>query len=1608
MNTIRFIFLIVSLGASAINWAQETNNNSLISKKLAVFDTVFNHQKIYIQTDRTFYKPGDDIWYSAFIVDGKNHQENLTNDVLYVELYDPKGSRIKRNIMQTWGMISPGEFKLDQYAPGGIYTLKAYTTEVLNFGSDAVFEKKIKVQSVVYPKVLMKLDFDREAYGVGEKASATLNVKSLDNQAVANHQFEFKARLDGNVIEAATSTTDKEGNAKVSFKLPDHLKSNEGTLTVLIDQGGFKESISRSIPIVLNDIDLQFFPEGGEIIENVNTNIAFKALNEFGKAADVRGVIYNNKDEKIGTFDSYHMGMGVFSVTPEKGKRYYAKITSPAGISKKYDLPSTVSFGYGIQVKQSDEEKITLKIHVPWSQKITLVGQVRGEIYNVKELNIRATDTIVEVLAKDFPQGIAQFTIFDLQKVPHSERLVFMNYHQQLNIDVTTNKEKYLPREKVTMKIEVTDAFDRPVQGGFALAVTNDKVVKLSDDKQDNIMSYLLMTSDLKGKIEEPYFYFDPEEEKAQEALDLVMMTHGWRKFKWENILAFSEKNWLGLRKYEANNNCINGVLLYNQEPIPFKNLKIKGMNRHTKTDAYGNFSFCNVPRESEVTSSFRFESASHTFYGYSGFNALSIDLQTSVGLNERADQVAEKISKGKRPQAIALANKTDYGNIENTSSTFVELNDGGGNIEEVVVTALGIKKEERNLTYAVKQVRGDDLMRARDNNVVNQLSGIAGVQVTNSSGGVGSSTRIVIRGATRPWGNNSPLFVIDGIPMADNNSPDVPNQLRRVNAGVSKRFAYDANSMHHRRIINRKDRSFSSFPISTGVDYGNRATDLNPDDIESISVLKGAAASALYGGRAVNGVVLITTKTGRSYYSGWSGGGSSYWWRSNYYRNRNQLTIQPKGQRVSFYRARQFYAPKYTSGNVYNKGNDTRETIYWNPKVTTDEKGKAKVEFYNSDETTTFRAFVEGVSTGGEVGRTEFTYAVQQLMDLDVKIPRRLSFGDVIEIPVVIRNNTKKELSGTIDVKLSDGFKILDAFNPEVTLMPDTVKTYYLKCEVLGKEGHQFINLNASSKGYKDSFSGSIEVKSKGFPKMVSASGNQQTGSLDVELNDYVKGSVSAEFVTYPSMLSNLTSALESIIREPHGCFEQVSSSNYPNILALKFMKMTGDVDPTVETRAKGYLDRGYKKLVGYETSEKGFEWFGKTPPHEGLTAYGLIQFHDMKDVYEKVDDAMIDRTTKWLLGRRDGKGFFKRSTRALHNFGRVNEEVFNAYIVYALSEIGVEDINKEIVSAVKEALDSKDAYRLGLMANVLFNVDDKKQGQILLDILINQFKTKGADNLLSEHSIMYSTGKSLQIETTSLMVMAALKSDAIDTDLVQEGVQFIMSQRAGGRFGNTQSTVMALRTLSDYTLKFQKTQEGGDIEIFVNNEKVATRQYSPDDMKPVLIDDLAQYLKEGKSTISVKLSGTDRPIPWSVNVNWATYTPDSDSKCKIALNTSLKDTSTAMGEIVRMTTEIANRSLQGQPSPMVVLGIPAGLSVQMWQLEELEEKGLVDFFELEDNKLMLYYRGIGPKEKKIINLDLKAEIPGIYRAPASSAYLYYSSENKSWSNSEEIRVVQ
>ncbi len=685
----------------------------------------------------------------------------------------------------------------------------------------------------------------------------------------------------------------------------------------------------------------------------------------------------------------------------------------------------------------------------------------------------------------------------------------------------------------------------------------------------------------------------------------------------------------------------------------------------------------------------------------------------------------------------------------------------------------------------------------------------------------------------------------------------------------------------------------------------------------------------------------------------------------------------------------------------------DFRITIYWNPNIEIGHNGKKTIEFYTSDDITSFRTTIEGLSSDGSIGRVEKNFFTQLPFAMNTKIPVEVAAEDMLSIPLTLKNNTNGPLGGLLQITTPEGLKQLVAIPQVQTIMPGKAKTIYLDYKVSEKIGYGDMTISFKACGLGDAFTQTIKIVPKGFPVQTSFSAQEMEKEYTFEIDHLVNGSLKAAFNAYPNVVSDLMKGVEGILQEPYGCFEQTSCTAYPNAMVLDYLRATESKDTKTLAKATDLLERGYKRLTTFEASNKGYEWFGANPGHEGLTAYGIMEFNDMKKAGQKVDEQMMKRTADWLLNRKDGKGGFEREKHAYHDFGRISDDILNAYIVYALAEAGYSDLKKEFETSYKKALDSKDTYMLAMMANAAYDLKETKKAEEAMKLLTEQQQKDGSYNGKT-HSITNSQGLSLNIETTSLAIMAMIKANGKYTMELTKSVEYLVSTRKGsGVFSSTQGTILALKALTEYAKASKKTNEDGTIVLYIDNKKVKEINYKAGDKNAITLDGLEEFIKgEGKHTLKVKYMGVKNPLPYSVAVNWNTSLPNSDKECDVDLQTKLAANTANVGETLRLTATISNKKDKDIPSTMAIIGVPAGFSIQPWQLKELQEKQVFDYYEIKGNNLAVYYRGMGPKAIKVIYLDLKAELPGEYEAPASTAYLYYTNEYKTWVGLSKVSI--
>lgn len=764
----------------------------------------------------------------------------------------------------------------------------------------------------------------------------------------------------------------------------------------------------------------------------------------------------------------------------------------------------------------------------------------------------------------------------------------------------------------------------------------------------------------------------------------------------------------------------------------------------------------------------------------------------------------------------------------------------------------------------------------------------------------------------------------------------------------------------------------------------------VNIQDIESVTITK-TPIDDIFVSKTGNGVIFITTKNPVF---------------------TNYKSPKPKYTGVSIPK-RKFYASQTFEQKNHNQDN-LATTVYWNGDVTTDKEGKATLSFTNNDTSSSFRITAEGFSnTTGLIGSHYHNIATTKPFSLDVKTPIFASIGDVVKLPVMVNNNTSEEVTAKVKLSLPQELIAVGNQEIEVKIAPKTAETIFLSFSPTKEKGEHKYTISANTANTSDEITRSVTVRTVYFPRKMSFSGRSLKDVFNFSLKgQMVEGSFHANLVCYTNTIDELFSGLESIFREPYGCFEQTSSSNFPNIMALQALEASGEDKPEIKKKALDYLDKGYQKLSSYEIkSTGGFEWFGNDPAHTGLTAYGILQFHEMQKVYDKVDKAMVDRARNFIKSRKDGSGHFLNNTRGMDSFAGSPQSISDAYITYAFSETGeTDDITKEYAKALDEAYESKDMYRMALMANSAFNMKDMKNHNKLIEYFKDNMK-KGWDKMKIETTITRSSLPSATQETVALWALAMLKSnDPFNFPIIDTCINYISSKRSNGGFYNTQATILSLQAITKYAESGSKALDYGSLAIQVNDTKKASLDLTKpvEEGKEMNLDITDLFNPKGDNQIKLYYENMEKGLPYTVDLYWEYDRPESSEECAVYLTTKLNSNTVKRNETVRLSITLENKKSEGIPMNVAIIGIPGGMSLQPWQLKELRDKLVFDYYEIIDDNLVIYYSHMQPNEKKEINLDLKAEIPGTYKGMASSAYVYYTNEHKHWVDGISVTITE
>ncbi len=515
------------------------------------------------------------------------------------------------------------------------------------------------------------------------------------------------------------------------------------------------------------------------------------------------------------------------------------------------------------------------------------------------------------------------------------------------------------------------------------------------------------------------------------------------------------------------------------------------------------------------------------------------------------------------------------------------------------------------------------------------------------------------------------------------------------------------------------------------------------------------------------------------------------------------------------------------------------------------------------------------------------------------------------------------------------------------------------------------------------------------------------------------VEGSAKAFVKIYPSSFSQLVEGLDGIFRRPYGCFEQTSSTTYPNVLALEYLRRTNQAAPEVKAKAEAYIHLGYQRLVGFEVPGGGFDWFGHPPANLTLTAYGVMEFQDMAKVHP-VDPQLIERTRAWLLKQRSADGSWAPEPYAFSGdpaLGRPDARLLTtAYVAWAVfggpGASSYADATRGYLLAHKpESL--TDPYVVALVANALSALDPDG-GDVLpyLDRL-EALKQSADDGKLvfwqqpaDARTAFYGAGRVGAVETTALATLALLHRNR-SPETTRRALAWLVKQKdAAGTWPSTQATVLALKAL---VVGSGKPAGDGERRVTLVLDGRRQEVVIPKDQAEVMKQiDLSAGLKPGPHRLTLtETSGTAA----GYQVAFRYHVPDADAPREaeaLGVRLSYDRTSVRVAETVRATATVTNRGTRAAPMVVVELPVPAGFAFDSEGLAALLKDGKIEKYQSGARGVVVYLRGLETGHSLALQYGLRATLPAKVSVPPTRAYEYYDPDRQGSSAAAHLTAQQ
>jgi uncharacterized protein YfaS (alpha-2-macroglobulin family) len=1528
---------------------------------------------ILLTTEKPIYQPGQTIHVRALALNRASHEAASKRELVF-EVEDSRGNKVfKKNTQTDEFGVASAEFDLASEVNLGTYHLRALLGGAES-GEGHSAEIALNVEKYVLPKFKVDLNFQgqdhkkKRGYRPGDHVTGTVQANYFFGRPLDSAEVSIKAMgMDVTQFEAASveGKTDREGQYRFDLKIPAYLTGkplSQGSARLLIeaavkDSAKHTEIRGEAITVSESAFLITAVPEGGTLVAGLENQVFLLASYPDGSPVQADLVVRSSAsgEQRVSTDE------GGVAIVPVKATSAIESLR----IRAQDKQGETVSTAVALQLRAGDDQILLTTEHA-----IYRMGQtIRLKIASTKARGTAYIDIVKEgqtILTRDvdISRGTAELLltaspelagtvdvnayVFGGNAQPVGDhRLIFVQPADELKIETSTDATVYKPGDDARIRFRVSDGHGQGVHAALGLQIVDQAVFALAE-KQPGF-----------AKV---FFYLEQEAMKPRYEIHSIGLPD----------IVEPEKN-----SPDGNHDRAARALFSATEMVTQNSIDTE-IGREIPQAKYGEY-------RSRYQTQFQLDA-----------NKMTAELRKALATDPAETDVLEAFIK------LARSGKKEF-------------RDAWGSPFELEKAGWGAYQSQ----YVIRSAGPDKKLHTGDD--LSTLLFYQRRQLVAGPSNNHSDMQIEIEHRAR-----SGQAKISGV-VADPSGAAVVGALVTATRTSDRRtWTVVANQSGQFRLAVLRKGSYQIAVSSPGFgqaqrtvtleagDHGKLEVRLNLASVSEAVEVSGAAAVLLTTDATFNfaiaGGVPAATGKGQGFGTGLPMLPTPAAPMPLHARAMNQLMLlNEKGKTATRLddRKNQSAEPDVRVRSYFP------EALYINPEIITDRDGNASIAIPLADNITTWRMAMLASTRRGALGTATASLQVFQDFFVDLDLPVTLTEGDQITLPVAIYNYTSGKGQVRLQLK-KDGWYSLVNDEAEKSLDVDAGKVgasqFTLEARRIGKFK---LTLSAQMQGQAkraDIVVREIEVLPNGRQQNFIFNGQlESTASHDLEFPAASIPGASKIFVRlYPGPLSQIMEGMEAILRMPGGCFEQTSSSTYPNILALDYMKRTKKLTPEVHAKAEGYIANGYQRLLTFEVPGGGFSWFGQAPANKILTAYGLMEFYDMSKVYQ-VDPRLISRTQQWLATEQQADGSWKPDGNFINEgaTNRYNSDVLRitAYIAWSLETTGYrgEAVDRAVAYVQKHLSGKVDPYTLAVLAN--FAVDygkDREFTRAAMHMLLDA-RSDQEDQAwwTSEETGMYSRGTSASVETSGLATQALLKWGQASS-VAKKALTYITAKKdASGTWGSTQATIMALRALLLATER-GSADVRGKVQIALNGKTVRELQLTTENHDLFHQFVYQEIEKKGASTVEIRFDGQGS-LGYQVVGQY--YLPWDEEAAEEPLSIAVKydRTRLAPDDIARVTATVRNNLKNNANMVMVDLGIPPGFDLLSEDLQEFQEKtarqtsGRLEKYSTTATEAILYFDTFAPGETVELHYRLRAKYPVRAKTFSSRVYEYYDPDVKS-----------